>query len=303
MASDPPGPTPAEGPDPYGNPDPEWLRVDWPGQIRQVDVGGTRVNYAELGSGPETLLLVHGLAGSWQNWLEQVPQFARTHRVVALDLPGFGHSPMPPWDISIPAYGDLVLDLCSALGLERVTIVGNSLGGAVAAHAAVANEARFDRLGLVSAAGISTTEMPREMAILAGRLMVAVGPAVAAMQEGAIRRPGLLRTTFGSVFFDPGALRRELLYEQFFHGTGRPGFVPALAALAGYQILDRLESAEIHTLVVAGRNDRVVPPRDALEYGRLLRNSETVIFDRTGHCAQLERPVRFNRLLGAFLER
>jgi pimeloyl-ACP methyl ester carboxylesterase len=303
MASDPPGPTPAEGPDPYGNPDPEWLRVDWRGQIRQVDVGGTRVNYAELGSGQETLLLVHGLAGSWQNWLEQVPQFARTHRVVALDLPGFGHSPMPPWDISIPAYGDLVLDICSALGLERVTIVGNSLGGAVAAHAAVANEARFDRLGLVSAAGISTTEMPRELAILAGRLMVAVGPAVAAMQEGAIRRPGLLRATFGSVFFDPGALRRELLYEQFFHGTGRPGFVPALAALAGYEILDRLEAAKIHTLVVAGRNDRVVPPPDALEYGRLLRNSETVIFDRTGHCAQLERPVRFNRLLGAFLER
>ena len=126
---------------------------------------------------------------------------------------------------------------------------------------------------------------------------------MAAMQEGAIRRPGLLRATFGSVFFDPGALRRELLYEQFFHGTGRPGFVPALAALAGYEILDRLESAEIHTLVVAGRNDRVVPPRDALEYGRLLRTSETAIFDRTGHCAQLERPVRFNRILGAFLER
>ena len=84
MASDPPGPTPAEGPDPYGNPDPEWLRVDWPGQIRQVDVGGTRVNYAELGSGPETLLLVHGLAG-----LHDLPRpGAGSHRRQADEPPG-----------------------------------------------------------------------------------------------------------------------------------------------------------------------------------------------------------------------
>ena len=55
--------------------------------------------------------------------------------------------------------------------------------------------------------------------------------------------------------------------------------------------------------MVGGRNDLIVPPTDAVEYGRLLPNAETVIFDRTGHCAQLERPVRFNRLLEAFLER
>ena len=53
---------------------------------------------------------MHGLAGCWQNWLEQLPYFARSRRVVALDLPGFGHSPMPPWEISIPAYGELVRD-------------------------------------------------------------------------------------------------------------------------------------------------------------------------------------------------
>jgi pimeloyl-ACP methyl ester carboxylesterase len=303
MASDLPAPTPAEGPDPYGNPDPEWLAVDWRDHLRQIDVGGARVNYVEMGSGEETLLLVHGLAGCWQNWLEQLPKFARSHRVVAVDLPGFGHSPMPPWEISIPAYGELVRDLATALELENVTIVGNSLGGFVAAEAVRANPGRFDRLGLVAATGISTAKRRPEPAALAGRLLVALGPLFLGFQNGAMRRPGLRRAAFGTVFYDPGALRRELLYEQYVNGGGRPGFLSALTTLVGYDFLDRLGAVETRTLIVAGRNDRIVRPVDAVEYGRLLRNSETVIFDRTGHCAQLERPVRFNRLLEAFLDR
>ena len=89
-----PAATPSDGPDPYGNPDPEWLRIDWREHRRQVDVVGAKVNYVEMGEGPP-LLFVHGLSGCWQNWLENIPYFARTHRVVALDLPGFGGSPMP----------------------------------------------------------------------------------------------------------------------------------------------------------------------------------------------------------------
>jgi pimeloyl-ACP methyl ester carboxylesterase len=303
MASDLPTPTPSEGPDPYGNPDPEWLDVDWTKHVRRIQVGGASVNYAEMGDGDAPLLLVHGLAGCWQNWLEQVPRFARSRRVIAPDLPGFGGSPMPGWDLSIPAYGELIHDFCSALGLERITIVGNSLGGFVAAEAVSSNPGRFDRLGLVSAAGISTARLRPEPTALMGRLAVALGPLFLGLQDGAMRRPGLRRAAFQSVFHDPLALRRELLYEQYFHGNGRPGFLPALTSLAGYDFVDRVADVETPTLIVAGRNDRIVPPNDAVEYGRLLRNSETVIFDRTGHCPQLERPVRFNRLLEAFLER
>ena len=74
-------------------------------------------------------------------------------------------------------------------------------------------------------------------------------------------------------------------------------FVEALGSLAGYDFLDRLDEVEVPTLIVWGRNDNVVPPADALEYGRRLRNSRTVIFDDTGHVPMAERPVRFNRLL------
>jgi len=70
--------TPSDGPDPYGNPDPDWLRIDWREHRREIDIVGATANYVEMGEGTP-LLLVHGLAGCWQNWLEQIPHFARTH--------------------------------------------------------------------------------------------------------------------------------------------------------------------------------------------------------------------------------
>ena len=310
-----PSPTPSEGPDPYGNPDPEWLEIDWREHLDTVEVGNATVNYAELGPGSDPaapgrgaeeadglcLLLVHGLAGCWQNWLEQLPHFSRSHRVIALDLPGFGHSPMPPWDVSIPAYGALVRDFCAALSLEDVAVVGNSLGGFVAAEAVTSNPGRFDKLALVAAAGISTAQLRPEPAALAGRLAVGLAPLALTFQDRALRRPKLRHSAFRSVFYKPNELRPELLYEQYIHGNGRPAFLPALTSVMGYDFIDSLKEVETPTLVVGGRNDLIVPPRDAIEYGRLLRNSQTVIFDRTGHCPQLERPVRFNRLLEAFL--
>ena len=298
-----PDPTPPEGPDPYGNPSPAWLEINWQEHLATVDVGGTPVNYVERGAGPSCLLLVHGLAGCWQNWLEQIPHFGDRHRVIALDLPGFGHSPMPSWEISIPAYGRLVHDFCDAVGVgDRAAIVGNSMGGFVAAEAVSSEPERFARLALVAAAGISTASMRPEPAALAGRLAVGLAPLALSYQETALKRPRVRHSAFRSIFYKPNELRQELLYEQYSNGTGKPGFLPALTTLIGYDFIDRLEVVDTPTLIVWGRNDLIVPPADAAEYGRLLANSSTVIFDRTGHCPQLERPVRFNRLLEAFLE-
>ena len=142
----------------YGNPDPEWLKIDWRQHLHRVELPGAEVNYAEIGEG-EPILFVHGLAGCWRNWLENLPHFGRSHRAIALDLPGFGDSPMPSWPIDMPAYGRLLHDFCEKLGIDRVAaLVGNSMGGFVATEAAIERPSRFDQLVLVSAAGISFAE-------------------------------------------------------------------------------------------------------------------------------------------------
>ena len=298
-----PAATPSDGPDPYGNPDPEWLRIDWREHRRQVDVVGAKVNYVEMGEGPP-LLFVHGLSGCWQNWLENIPYFARTHRVVALDLPGFGGSPMPPWEISIPAYGRFLRDFCERLGVGRSSLVGNSMGGFIATEVAITEPDRVDDLVLVSAAGITWARARREPAAMIGRVGRAASPVLLRFHMQGIKRPRLRRNYFQGVFFDPDGLRREMLWENVVPALQSPGYYDALTTLWGYDIRDRLEDIGVPTLIVWGRNDRVVPVPAAVSYRkRIGKNAELVIFDHCGHVPQIERPARFNRLLEEFLAR
>jgi hypothetical protein len=98
--------------DDYGVPDePDWRTLDWREHLRTARIDGRRVNYVDVGEG-DPLVLVHGIAGNWQNWLENIPRLARERRVVALDLPGFGASEDPPVDPTMSGYGRAVDALC-----------------------------------------------------------------------------------------------------------------------------------------------------------------------------------------------
>ena len=138
---------------------PAWMDVDWREHQRWVSVAGRPVNTVVLGSGPP-LVFIHGLSGRWPNWLEQLAALAARHRVIAMDLPGFGHSPMPARPISMDLYADIVAGLLDELGVERPVLVGNSMGGLIASELAISRPERVERLVLVSAAGISTQREP-----------------------------------------------------------------------------------------------------------------------------------------------
>lgn len=285
----------------YGNPDPEWLRIDWRQHLRRVELPGAEVVYAELGEGTP-ILFVHGLAGCWRNWLENLPHFGRTHRAIALDLPGFGESPPPSWPIDVPAYGRLIHDFCEKLGIERLAaVVGNSLGGFAASEAAIERPSRFERLVLVSAAGISFAESRgRETTAFIQSIRATVAltgqPSAWFLPRRRTRHIG-----FGRLVNYPDRLRKELLWEQIDPGIGAAGFADAARAIAGYDSRHRLPEIEIPTMVVWGLKDRIVPVEAAIGYHRLIAGSRLEIFERTGHLPQLERPSRFNALLDDFL--
>jgi len=303
-----PLPTPSDGPDPYGDPDPEWLRIDWRDHLHVADGGGTRVQYAEMGppeaeQHPLAIVFVHGLGGCWQNWLENIPHFARRHRVLALDLPGFGSSPLPDWEISIPAYGRALLDFCDAVGVRDCAVVGNSMGGFIAAEAAIAQPQRFEQLALVSAAGVSSARLRREPTAVVGRMIGVGAPLVFEALTHSMARPRARRLAFRMIFQDAGAVRPELVWEFWDGGKRSESFVDALSSLAGYDFLDRLSEIEVPTLIVWGAQDHVVPPADALGYAGRIPGAQLEVFDRCGHVPMAERPVRFNRVLERFLDR
>ena len=292
--------TPSDGPDPYGDPDPAWIRVDWSEHLSWVEAAGTRVVCAEIGEGPP-VLLVHGLGGCWQNWLENLPALAELgHRAIAIDLPGFGSSPMPPWEISIPAYGRFLDALATELGMSGGMLVGNSMGGFISAETAIRFPDLVERLVLVSSAGISHATMRREPVMAGARAAVAANPLMRALDVPAMRRPGLRKLAFNGILRHPDRLRPELLAELMGPALGAPAYLPAVAALTGYDLLDRLEEIRVPTMVVWGRDDVFVPASDAAGFVERIPGAELVVFDDCGHMPMAERPVRFNRLLDRF---
>jgi pimeloyl-ACP methyl ester carboxylesterase len=178
------------------------------------------------------------------------------------------------------------------------------MGGFIASEVAITEPERVDDLTLVSAAGITWATARREPAVMAARVGRAAMPALLKLQTSSMRRQRLRRSAFQGVFFDPNGLRREMLWENFAPAMKSPGYFDAMRNLVGYDIRDRLEEIGVPTTIVWGRNDRVVPVPAALSYKkRIGDNAELVIFDECGHVPQIERPVRFNRLLEGFLAR
>lgn len=285
----------------YGDADPDWLKVDWREHLHRVELPGAEVNYAEIGEG-EPILFVHGLGGCWRNWLENLPYFGRGHRAIALDLPGFGDSPMPSWPIDMPNYGRLIDDFCEKLGIDRVAaLVGNSMGGFVSTEAAIERPSRFEKLVLVSAAGISFAEAQGRRLEASVSLFEAAMAFLAGPRRVWLNRDRGRQFAFGRVFHYPNRVRPELLAEQMEPGIRAPGFPDAIRAIGGYDTRHRLPEIEIPTLVVWGLKDRVVPVEAAIGYHRLLPESRLELFERTGHVPQMERPARFNSLLDDFL--
>jgi pimeloyl-ACP methyl ester carboxylesterase len=278
----------------------EWLDVDWQQHLRSTVVHGSRVNYVEMGEGPP-VVLIHGLAGCWQNWLENIPHLARRHRVVALDLAGFGESELPQEEISIPGYGRFVDAFMGEIGVERAALVANSMGGFIAAETAISHPSRVEKLVLVSAAGLARVGNRRLAALeRAARLFHPATAAVLARREYLVRRPKLRRRILYGIVRYPERIEPELVYEVA-SGAGKPGFLDALAAIGDYDFRDRLPSVSVPTLIVWGRNDWVVPVSGAYEYEQLIPDARRVIFEETGHVPMLERPARFNALVEEFL--
>lgn len=282
---------------------PDWRETDWSRELKRMDVDGLPVNYVDVGSGDEEpVVLVHGLGGQWQNWLENIPRLALDRRVVAMDLPGFGLTPEPEdEEITISGYGRCVNGLCDKLGLGEVDLVGNSMGGYVAAEVAIQFPERVSRLVLVSAAGISSAETLQAPILTFGRIATAIATNSAARHRKLAARPLTRHASLALVARHPRLLKADLAYEGFFKGAGKPGFDDALRASLDYDFRDRLPEVKVPTLIVWGERDSIIPVRDADEFERLIEDSRKIVMKDTGHIPMAERPRAFNDLLIEFL--
>ena len=162
---------------------------------RTITLHGRPVTYVQAGSGP-VLLLIHGMAGTFENWRAVIEPLARQHTVVAPDLPGHGGSAPGAGDYSIGALAAGLRDLLVALGHERATLVGHSLGGGIAMQFAYQFPEFTERLVLVSSGGLGPEVSPvlRAAALPGADLFIAAtagpGSTVGARSDAAWRPSG-----------------------------------------------------------------------------------------------------------------
>jgi pimeloyl-ACP methyl ester carboxylesterase len=291
--------------DDYGRAaEPNWREIDWSPHVHSAEIDGRSVNYVDYGEsrdGARPVILIHGLAACWQCWLETIPRLAAEgRRVIAIDLPGFGASEMPREDISISGYGRTVESLCDRLDLGQVVVVGHSMGGFTGAEVAIQYPERVERLVLQAAAGISTNNLRSEPLLAGARLLAGLGARAAARSRFVATRPRMRYLALQAVMRHPSRIPADFVWELVSH-SGREGFVPALEAIVSYDFRERLSQIECPTLVVWGREDMLVPARDADEYARVIPDARRVVFEDTGHSPMMERPQTFNDCVVEFL--
>jgi pimeloyl-ACP methyl ester carboxylesterase len=279
------------------------MDINWSEHLRWVRVQDRWMNVLDYGEGPP-LIFIHGLSGCWQNWLENIPYFARDHRIIAMDLPGFGESEMPVEPISIKGYGATMDELMTELGIDTAQIVGNSMGGFIGAELAIQYPARVERLVLVAAAGLSVeyirTQRKHGIRHQAENIVFFNLGWIASRSHTVAARRRLRSALLLLVAAHPGKLPPALTIEQV-KGSGKPGFSDALEAMFHYPLRDRLEKIGCPTFIVWGDKDRLVPVRDAAVFEKLIPDARAVIYKDTGHVTMMERPARFNRDVHAFL--
>ena len=283
--------------------DAPWLDFPWHRHKHTIRIDDREATYVDCGEGP-ALVLIHGLGASWQSWLEQVPEFCQDHRVVAMDLPGFGCSDMPSEDISIEYYANWTFRLLDELGIESAAVVGNSMGGFIAAEMAIRRPERVQRLAVVSAAVFWQTYRRAQPLVQLARMSDAiVARALTRVTDDIATRPRLRAWALATAGFRyPHLISKELAHEMVRSARRTDGFLPGLEAIADFPLEEELPKISCPALIVWGAHDTLVPVKDAKRMEELIPDARRTVFERTGHVAMLERPERFNQLLREFLD-
>ncbi len=273
---------------------------------KQMVMHGREVAYRFEGDGP-LIVLVHGMAGSAATWDRVIPALAERFAVLALDLPGHGSSAKPAdGDYSLGSFASVVRDLMMTLGLDRGTIVGQSLGGGVAMQFAYQFPSRCERLVLVGSGGLGRDVSPL-LRILALPGVEFLYPAIFApvLRDagrgvlGGLRRIGLRPSAYADQIWQS--------YESLTESTTRSAFARTLRSVVdvtGQRVSarDRLPLArEVPTLIVWGADDAIIPSTHATDAAATLPDSRVEIFERVGHFPHCEDPDRFIRVLTDFI--
>ena len=260
-----------------------------------IVAAGIRTNYHDAGQGFPALL-IHGSGpgvSAYANWRMVMPELAKSRRILAPDMVGFGFSERPEgMQYTKDAWVAQLVGLLDALDLPQVDLVGNSFGGALSLAMAIRYPERVRRMVLMGAAGLHFEVTPA---------LEAVWGYTPSFEN--------MRAVMDWFAYDRGLVTDELAQLRY-EASIRPGFQASYASMfpaPRQRWIDALSSSEEdigalphETLVIHGREDRVLPVATSLRLSKLILRSQLHVFGCCGHWTQIEHAARFNQLVGNF---
>jgi pimeloyl-ACP methyl ester carboxylesterase len=272
---------------------------------RLIEIGGVDTYVVDAGEGPP-VVLIHGYGDTADGWRRVVPGLLDRHRVIAVDVPPFGRSGDPHASPLLDFYKDFFPELFEHLGLERATVIGHSLGGAISLHLTLQRPDMVERLGLVAPAGLGKGP-PWWWHLIAGYEPAwKTALSVPTPFTQVLIRQGMTRFLDWRLFHDPRQMRETIDHLVSLHGS-RKTFDKLLAAgrccIESYTgtLLEDSVAIEVPLFMVWGEHDGLVPSKHAYEFGRVHPRAHVHVFGDCGHYPHIELPSRFNRLLHEWL--
>ena len=270
---------------------------------RYVRVKGINTRYWQMGEAGSNIILLHGGNGSIEFWVYNIAVLAQHHRVYAFDMVGSGKSDYPEADYSLTYQAEFLKSFMSALAIESATLIGNSMGGAVALQFTRFYPDRVDRLVLVDSMGLG-----KEISL--GIRLITLPAIVSALRPGRWMIPAMLKSNFynGEKLAPEWIELRYAVFaiagrNQVILNLGRSNFTLRGVRPEVYQpIVDSLPQITQQTLIIWGDCDRIIPVKHADIAATGLPSHQLQIFPNCGHHPYLEYPDRFNRSVLEFLQ-
>lgn len=271
---------------------------------RYIQAGSVLTRYWSLGSRGSPVILIHGLGASADIWMKNMDSLAQRHRVYIPDVVGFGLSEKPE-EVSSPfCFTQFINDFMVSLEIERASLVGHSLGGGIALRYAIGHPDKVDKLVVADGAGLGReviyTLKLMSLPLIGELMSYPTRFGVSMFFKLAVRNPGIITDDIIDTYYDlfrlPGA-RRFLLQVVRSIVTLRGGREDLLQP-----VLRNLHTISAPTLIIWGRQDRVLPLKHAYIAREHIPNAKLHIIENCGHITNLECPGEFNNVVTRFLD-
>ena len=256
-------------------------------ELRSTTVFGQKICYYDLGNGPP-LLLIHGLGGDADEWVFCMKDLSSSHRVIAIDLLGFGRSDKPLIHYTIHGFVEVLEHFLNALAIERISLMGSSLGGWIATAFTLNFPQRTDKLILVDPAGLQSKApvMPIDLRVSTRRHM---------------------RDILNMMFYDQSFVTEDLVDLAYQGHLHRQDGYTIDSVLQNFkderEWLDaKIAKLDVPTLILWGEHDTLIPASMSERFHQFIRGSQLEIIPQCGHLPALEKPAELVQHVLNFLQ-